>query len=319
MPRQMGPYAFVVEAWTDLHATWAHKALVKLQAGQAVDVEILEGQQLLERARAHPVVAAALDALLDPALDDGDRLIAALTPEVAAALRGPDGRRTSPSRPVSRCGWIVSWPDSEPGTSCFLGRSAGSRGPPPGWQTWPPWASTCSTCRRSTPSAAPPARGRTTPSRPGGGPRQPVGHRESRGRPYRHPSGARHHRGLSKLVAEVRAHGMELALDYALQCSPDHPWVAEHPEWFHHRPDGSIAHAENPPEAVPGHRSHQLLAGEGTRPGGPVGRLPGDPAVLDRPRGHRVPGRQPPHQADRFLGVVARVDPRRASRGDLPF
>jgi starch synthase (maltosyl-transferring) len=41
---------------------------------------------------------------------------------------------------------------------------------------------------------------------------------------------------------------MEVALDYALQCSPDHPWVSEHPEWFHHRPDGSIACAENPPK-----------------------------------------------------------------------
>ena len=41
---------------------------------------------------------------------------------------------------------------------------------------------------------------------------------------------------------------MEVALDYALQCSPDHPWVRDHPEWFHHRPDGSIAYAENPPK-----------------------------------------------------------------------
>jgi starch synthase (maltosyl-transferring) len=41
---------------------------------------------------------------------------------------------------------------------------------------------------------------------------------------------------------------MEVALDYALQCSPDHPWVAEHPEWFHRRPDGSIKYAENPPK-----------------------------------------------------------------------
>ena len=41
---------------------------------------------------------------------------------------------------------------------------------------------------------------------------------------------------------------MEVALDYALQCSPDHPWVREHPEWFRHRPDGSIKYAENPPK-----------------------------------------------------------------------
>ncbi len=50
------------------------------------------------------------------------------------------------------------------------------------------------------------------------------------------------------LVASARAYNMELALDIAFQCSPDHPWVAEHPEWFILRPDGSIQYAENPPK-----------------------------------------------------------------------
>jgi starch synthase (maltosyl-transferring) len=50
------------------------------------------------------------------------------------------------------------------------------------------------------------------------------------------------------LVAAARGHGMELALDIAYQCSPDHPWVAEHPDWFNIRPDGSIQYAENPPK-----------------------------------------------------------------------
>ena len=50
------------------------------------------------------------------------------------------------------------------------------------------------------------------------------------------------------LVEAARERGLEIALDYALQCSPDHPWVTEHPEWFHHRPDGSIKYAENPPK-----------------------------------------------------------------------
>jgi starch synthase (maltosyl-transferring) len=50
------------------------------------------------------------------------------------------------------------------------------------------------------------------------------------------------------LVAAAREHGMELALDIAFQCSPDHPWVAEHPDWFNIRPDGSIQYAENPPK-----------------------------------------------------------------------
>ncbi|MGW1545284.1 DUF3459 domain-containing protein, partial [Streptomyces sp. NPDC002309] len=49
-------------------------------------------------------------------------------------------------------------------------------------------------------------------------------------------------------VGQARSHGLEIALDLALQCSPDHPWVDKHPEWFHHRADGSIAHAENPPK-----------------------------------------------------------------------
>ncbi len=50
------------------------------------------------------------------------------------------------------------------------------------------------------------------------------------------------------LVAAARNLGIELALDIAFQCSPDHPYVAEHPEWFRHRPDGTIKYAENPPK-----------------------------------------------------------------------
>src|SRR6202043_2039265 len=50
------------------------------------------------------------------------------------------------------------------------------------------------------------------------------------------------------LVAATKAHGMEIALDIAFQCSPDHPWVTEHPTWFNIRPDGSIQYAENPPK-----------------------------------------------------------------------
>ena len=51
-----------------------------------------------------------------------------------------------------------------------------------------------------------------------------------------------------ELAAAARAHGLDLALDLAFQCSPDHPWVTEHPEWFRHRPDGTIQYAENPPK-----------------------------------------------------------------------
>jgi len=50
------------------------------------------------------------------------------------------------------------------------------------------------------------------------------------------------------LVNEIRTRGMEVALDFAINCSPDHPYVTEHPEWFFHRPDGTIKYAENPPK-----------------------------------------------------------------------
>jgi starch synthase (maltosyl-transferring) len=51
-----------------------------------------------------------------------------------------------------------------------------------------------------------------------------------------------------RLVDACTEHGIEIALDFAVQCSPDHPWLAEHPQWFRHRPDGSIQYAENPPK-----------------------------------------------------------------------
>ena len=53
---------------------------------------------------------------------------------------------------------------------------------------------------------------------------------------------------FKRLVKAAKGHGLELALDIALQCSPDHPWLREHPEWFAHRPDGSLRYAENPPK-----------------------------------------------------------------------
>ncbi len=53
---------------------------------------------------------------------------------------------------------------------------------------------------------------------------------------------------VKALAVAAQENGIELALDLAFQCSPDHPWVTEHPEWFRHRPDGSIQYAENPPK-----------------------------------------------------------------------
>jgi len=53
---------------------------------------------------------------------------------------------------------------------------------------------------------------------------------------------------LRTLVADAKKLGIEIALDFAIQCSPDHPWLKKHPEWFHRRPDGTLKYAENPPK-----------------------------------------------------------------------
>ena len=111
-------------------------------------------------------------------------------------------------------------------------RSAAPSAPrPSGCPRSPRWASTWSTCRRSTPSAPPTARAPTT--RLTAGPRRrrrALGDRLGRRRPRRDPPRPRHARGLRPLRGDAaRDLRMEVALDFALQCSPDHPWVDEAP------------------------------------------------------------------------------------------
>src|SRR3546814_9905371 len=53
---------------------------------------------------------------------------------------------------------------------------------------------------------------------------------------------------FARLVDAAAEHGLEIALDFAIQCAPDHPWIEQHPEWFDWRPDGTIKFAENPPK-----------------------------------------------------------------------
>ena len=83
------------------------------------------------------------------------------------------------------------------------------------------------------------------PRRPG----QSLGDRQRGGRPHggrsRRSARSRSSTGSSP---RARKHGVEIALDFAIQCSPDHPWLKEHPEWFHRRPDGTLKYAENPPK-----------------------------------------------------------------------
>ena len=114
-------------------------------------------------------------------------------------------------------------------------------------------------------------------------------------------------------VARAGELGLEIALDLALQASPDHPWVKEHPEWFTTRADGSIAYAENPP------KKYQDIY--------PI-NFDHDPDGIDAeacgssgcgwPRGTDLPGRQPAHQAGGVLGEGVRRDPRNRPRRAVP-
>ena len=103
-------------------------------------------------------------------------------------------------------------------------------------------------------------------------------------------------------MAKAKSLGLEVAMDFALQAAPDHPWVTEHPEWFSKRADGSIAYAENPPKK---YQDIYPINFDNDRDGIYLESLRILQA-LDEPRRPDLPGRQPAHQAGQLLGLAAR-------------
>ncbi len=94
--------------------------------------------------------------------------------------------------------------------------------------------------------------------------------------------------------------GIDIALDIAFQCAPDHPWVAQHPEWFRKRADGSIQYAENPPKK---YQDIYPFDFETDRLGAHVDRAGRGVRALDRARRAHFPRRQPAHQGVSVLGM----------------
>lgn len=269
-PTSAGRWSYLVEAWSDPVATWRKAAAVKLPAGIDTALVLEEGAQLLERAaggvpkkegRAH--VLAAVDALRDPALPPLSRLAAALAPEVGELLaRYPLRELVSSTRPLPlqvdrERALFGSWYE-------FFPRSEGAVVDPSGVE--PPRSGTLRTAAERLPAVA--AMGFDVVYLP---PVHPIGRafrkgpdntltagRHDVGSPWAigSPEGGHDaiHPDLGTLedfdhfVAEATALHLEVAMDFALQCSPDHPWVNKHPEWFTHRVDGTIAFAENPPK-----------------------------------------------------------------------
>jgi starch synthase (maltosyl-transferring) len=268
LPRS-GLWNLVVEAWTDELATWLDATRKKLDAGRDIALELEEGAQILERAAARlpaqrrgPLLDAAAGLRSGPAdpaaplvTDQASRLAAATDPAVAELLdSNPPAERTRSKR-------VGVWVDRPKALFSawyeFFPRSAGATATSSG---------TLEDAAERLPAIA--EMGFDVVYLP---PIHPIGHSHRKGRnntlepgpadpgsPWAIGSEAGGHDAIhpdlgtiedfDQFVARARSLGVEVALDYALQCSPDHPWVKEHPEWFRIRPDGSIAHAENPPK-----------------------------------------------------------------------
>ena len=268
-PDAPGDWRFRVEGWSDPYATWCHDAGIKVPAGIDVELMLEEGARVLDRAvavegRDEEGVKALNDAvwiMRDPSNPVADRLAAGMSDSVQAALeRLPLRDHVSPSAEyplqVDRERALTgSWYEIFP-------RSLGSGADEDG--TWHSGTLRSATERLDriaamgfdvlyltpiSPIGLTNRKGRnnTLTARPGD-PGSPYGiGSPDGGHDAIHPDLGTFE-DFDALVARSRELGMEVALDLALQCSPDHPWVAEHPEWFTVLADGSIAYAENPPK-----------------------------------------------------------------------
>ncbi|MFE0045333.1 alpha-1,4-glucan--maltose-1-phosphate maltosyltransferase [Streptomyces albireticuli] len=267
-PGTEGRWTYAVEAWGDPVASWRHQAGIKIPAGIDTELVLEEGALLHERAAAgvpknegREVVLAAVDALRDTGRPAAARYAAALAPAVSAALAAhPLRELVTTSRPVPvlverERALFGSWYELFP-------RSEGALLPPDG----PPVSGTFRTAAERLPAIAamgfdvvylPPVHPIGTAFRKGPNNSLTAGPYDV-GSPWAIGSADGGHDALhpdlgtfedfDHFVARARELRMEVALDLALQCSPEHPWVHKHPEWFHHRADGTIAHAENPPK-----------------------------------------------------------------------
>ena len=254
-PVKSGRYVYAIEAWTDDFATWRRDFIAKREAGRDVSLEIAEGHNILMSLKFRSSAQARLIREVCRTSTGTADTVALLSDELmAAASKGSQSDLTrSPSyplvadRPLARAGaWYEMMPRSQSSTANRHG--------------------TFDDCINRLPDIA--AMGfdvlYLTPIHPIGrinrkgrnnsltsGPEDP-------GSPYAIGAAEGGHDAVHpqlgtlddfrRLVAACADFGMEIALDFAVQCSPDHPWLAQHPEWFKRRPDGSIQYAENPPK-----------------------------------------------------------------------
>ncbi|MHB1468184.1 MAG: alpha-1,4-glucan--maltose-1-phosphate maltosyltransferase, partial [Solirubrobacteraceae bacterium] len=253
---ELGRWSWQAIAWTDRFATWQDELARKLAAGQSdVSSELSEGVALMRRLgeRATGAGAEAIAKAL-ALLEDQDAgrelhervaleqrlLTVCAAAEDRADLAEGELLEIDVERPLARFGaWYELFPRSWgglPGVREQLPELARL-----GFDVlYLPPIHPIGQLRRRGRNDAP----RAGPSDPGSP--WAIGGREG-GHTAVHPDLGTL-QDFDELLADARRHGIEIALDYALQCSAEHPWLAEHPEWFRHRPDGSLKYAENPPK-----------------------------------------------------------------------
>jgi starch synthase (maltosyl-transferring) len=255
-PDAIGRYVYAIEAWTDDFATWRHGFELKQKAGQDITLDALEGAGMLTKAQdVGPAAAAVIVRQCEEYLQTGDAaplLSLELKDAMAESQWRPDLTRSQllplmVDRPLARNGaWYEMVPRSQ--------------------STVPGQHGTFKDCIARLPDVG--AMGFDvvyfTPI-------HPIGHSNRKGRnnalnaepgdpgsPYAIGGAEGGHDAVHPelgtledfrdFVAASKALGIEVALDFAVQCSLDHPWIKQHPGWFKRRPDGSMRYAENPPK-----------------------------------------------------------------------
>jgi starch synthase (maltosyl-transferring) len=261
---KLGHYRYTVQAWTDRFASWRRDLAKRIEARQDITVELLIGADLIEAAIMRTATADAQKlrewvAVLRQAQKSqlSTKVQLALAEELGPLVEKYPDRQLAVAyekelvvvveREKARCGaWYEMFPRScarEPGRHGTF-RDCEARLPYIAGMGFdvlylPPIHPIGRTYRKGKNNAL--VAGPDDPGSPWA-----IGAAEG-GHVAIHP-----HLGtladFRRLMAKAQEQGIELALDLAFQCTPDHPYVKEHPEWFRHRPDGSIQYAENPPK-----------------------------------------------------------------------
>ncbi|WP_240632498.1 maltotransferase domain-containing protein [Cryobacterium sp. LW097] len=264
-----GSYTYRVRAYADDFTTWVHNAAIKIPAGIDVELMFLIGSTLLASAGKdlkRPTVerrlfAAAAKTLANTKLPLAVRLAVVTDPALAAAavvrpLASLDSFSAERTVRVERTrAGVGSWYEFFPRSEGAVRREDGS------WQS-----GTFRTAAARLPGVAamgfdvlylPPIHPIGRSFRKGPNNTLDAGENDP-GSPWAIGSAAGGHDAIhpelgtiddfSFFLDAARTEGIEVAIDLALQASPDHPWVTEHPEWFTTLPDGTIAYAENPPK-----------------------------------------------------------------------